>query len=110
MQLSTLSHVHFFNAVGQDYVGIDLPTTVELSPAISRQCVNITILDDDIVENDELFSVHIATSDPAVIDISITNVTILEDDDSTYACMMSNRLTHLLFRLGLVVIYNTNQP
>ena len=93
-------------AVGRDYVGIDLPTTVELSSAITRQCVNITILEDDNVENDELFSVNIATSDPAVIDISFTNVTILEDDDSMYDVHACNQ-KHILccFR----VYYHGNQ-
>ena len=68
-------------------MGIDPPTTVEFSSTITQQCVRISILEDDIVEYNESFSVHINTSDPAVcIDIAYAYITILEDDDSKLCC------------------------
>ncbi len=49
-------------------------------------CVNMTILDDEIVENNETFILNLTSSDPAVLigNTGSSKVTILEDDDSTF--------------------------
>ena len=46
----------------------------------SQRCVNITILDDEIVEDNEEFKVVLSsTSDIQVFGITSANVTIIED-------------------------------
>ena len=48
------------------------------------QCVNISIIDDTIVEDDETFSVSLISTDLAVnITVSDATVTINPDNDST---------------------------
>ena len=67
--------------------GIDYDALVKqvlsFSPGISRLCVNITILDDDVYEeqNDYLFGVVLSISDPVVTYIiENATVTIINSD------------------------------
>ena len=56
-----------------------------------RKCINITIVDDDIIENTETFSLRLASVDVAVSVISDElTVTILDDDQVTLALRETN--------------------
>ena len=75
--------LHFTAAV--DYVSLDnFPLSYEAgSPLNSERCVNITILDDDVVEDDESLQVSLSTIDPVLLTpISLAEVIILTDNDS----------------------------
>ncbi len=48
-------------------------------------CVNLTILEDEIVENNETFILTLTSAEQAIlIGNRSTEVTILEDDDSMF--------------------------
>ena len=49
--------------------------------AISRQCVDIPIIDDDDIEIDERFTVSLETNDPNTTLDPRTGVVIIENDD-----------------------------
>ncbi len=81
--------LYSFFLVGRDY---ELATTsVIFSSGVFQVCVNLTILDDEIVENNETFILTLTSSDPAVLtgNTGSTEVTILEDDDSTFLSHLS---------------------
>ncbi len=73
-----------FVLVSRDYEAVN--ETVSFSPGVFQVCVNLTILDDEIVENNETFILNLTLSDPAVLigNNGSTEVTILEDDDSAF--------------------------
>lgn len=53
------------------------------SPLNSVCCVNVTIIDDDVVEPDQTFEVSLMTYDPVLITPTANaNVTIATDNDS----------------------------
>ena len=68
---------------GDDFVGVS-PTNIELTPSNINMliCVNITIIDDDIVEDEETFSCVLSSNDSAVVFSPNTSVVTIIDDDS----------------------------
>ncbi len=68
----------FSYADGSDYIGSTQELTIEV-----ELCAQFTIVDDQIVESSELFSIFLQTSDPDVtLSNENANVTILDDADS----------------------------
>ncbi len=66
---------------GSDYTTVD--STQLLSSTNTRPCVNIAIATDNIVENDETFTVQLSsTYDGVTFGVSMAIVTILDDDNS----------------------------
>lgn len=67
-------------------------------PGSAMRCVNITIIDEDIVENDEIFNVMLSSSDPSV-EISMMSsqatATINNDDRK----LLVHTYTHTCTRL-----------
>ena len=64
--------------------------TLELTivPGTPQQCASISISDDAILENDEIFSLQLNTTDQAVtLRPSSANITI-EDDDGKLFCSL----------------------
>ena len=54
------------------------------TPSDTKMCVNISIEEDDLVENDEIFSVLLASSDVAVtIHPNDTKEVAINDNDGT---------------------------
>ena len=51
---------------------------------VTQQCSSISIIDDTIPENDEVFSVQLSTLDPNVNLTSSTATVTIENDDSEY--------------------------
>ena len=63
------------------------PTPMELTivAGTDQQCTSISISDDPILENDELFSVVLNTTDQAVtLRPSSANITIEDDDGKSF--------------------------
>ena len=63
------------------------PTPMELTIVAGedQQCTSISISDDPILENDELFSVQLNTTDQAVtLHPSSANITIGDDDGEAF--------------------------
>ena len=69
-------------ALGQDFG--DVLTILTFSGQVSRQCVNISIAMDGIVEPAESFNVVLETSDPAVILGTSTAQVLIADSDSKW--------------------------
>ena len=68
------------NAAGDDYMAVsDSLTFGPSSP--TKQCVSITLLDDDYLEENETFSVSASTADSAVDIVSDTTVVTIVDND-----------------------------
>ena len=59
----------------------DLTISLPFSDTITRQCVNITILQNGIVEPEEIFTVNLVNFSPIVaLDVSTAVVFITESD------------------------------
>ena len=72
------------STVSDDYAE---PTPMELTivAGTDQQCTSISISDDPILENDELFSVVLNTTDQAVtLRPSTANITIEDDDGKSF--------------------------
>ena len=51
------------------------------TPGTAMSCVNVTIIDEDIVENDETFDIMLSSSDPRVtLGTNQATATITNDD------------------------------
>ena len=86
--------IHVCVYVGILLAGMDFqPLAIELTfSALDRiLCANITILDDEILENNETFTVQLSSNDPdAIVAVPQSTVTIIDDDG------MSNWLTYFV--------------
>ena len=66
------------------------PTPMELTivAGADQQCTSISISDDPILENDELFSVQLNTTDQALtLHPSSANITIGDDDGKSFCSL-----------------------
>ena len=71
--------VVFFAVFGSDYDGLTI--ALPFSDSLRRQCVNINIFQDGIVEPEETFSVNLMSIDPAVtFVVSAAFITITDSD------------------------------
>ena len=50
----------------------------------SVQCVNVTIIDDEILEPDQSFTVSLSSSDPVVFGIDQASIVIGDNDGKKY--------------------------
>ena len=75
-----------FPVVPDDYTPVDSqPVTFNSAP--SQMCIFITILNDFITEANELFTVMLDSTDPAVqLTLSSASVTILDSCKLSYPC------------------------
>ena len=71
---------------GEDYIGIDTMLTFpNPSNSGSKSCVNITIINDMVVESNETFSAILSTSDPNVrLQNNVSVITIVDAGDSKF--------------------------
>ena len=59
--------------------------SVPFGPGVFQVCVNVSILEDETVENDEDFTLNLTSDDSVVlIGTGSAAVTILEDNDSMF--------------------------
>ncbi len=61
---------------GSDYTGIT--DFLIFSPFKTRDCVNISIATDDLVENDETFTVELSGNTDGALGVTMATVTILD--------------------------------
>ena len=54
-------------------------------PGTSRQCVEIFIVDDDLLETFETFSVELTTTDESVFPIRNSSTIVIVDNDSEFS-------------------------
>ena len=81
----------FILTVPGDYAQ-PIPADLTFPQGTTLQCTNISISDDAIVENDELFSVQLTSTDPAVIlspSARSATVTIGDDDSKSFSLCVS---------------------
>ena len=81
------SHINtFFYTDGNDYVGIqDITLEFEAgSPEGTTVCVDISILNEDVVEPEQEFSVQLFSMDPVNIGPNGTATVIIVDSDGEY--------------------------
>ena len=71
--------LHTAIALGVDFENVS--TILTFSGQVSRQCVNVSIVMDGIVEPEESFNVVLETSDPAVV-LGTSAQVLIEDSDS----------------------------
>ncbi len=70
-----------FTAEGQDFEHTSQPLLFFPGPSGAKECANISIIDDQILEGDEMFNVVINSSDISVgISPSIAAIIILDED------------------------------
>lgn len=68
-----------------DYTSLPLVTVFILSVATRRVCRNISITNDNVIENTESFNATIsATSNIAVLSPDVARITIFDDGKSVY--------------------------
>ena len=73
-------------SAGDDFAGT--PRTVFFLPQDDTQTAIIGIIDDDVIENPELFLLELSSSDPAV-HIPMPNATVLIlDNDGNYIILL----------------------
>lgn len=66
-----------------DYVGITDPAVLIFSEDIQLQCVNISIIPDEIVERNELFTVTLESADTVTFSQSSAVVVIVDSDEGS---------------------------
>ena len=68
-------------SAGADYEEIN--TTLLISAGTFQSCINLRILEDEVVEYNETFTLKLTPSDPyIIIGVGLAEVTIVEDGDS----------------------------
>ena len=76
------------SVVPRDFTAVSLPLRIETSQ--SKACMNVTIDDDSIVEDEESFKVVVSSTDQNVdVGLSTTTVTILDNDKATIGIEMN---------------------
>ena len=70
----------FSTADGSDYTG--LSTSLTLEPGEGSVFVDISTLDDQLLEKNETFFVHLMTFDPTVVFSSVNRAVLIIDNDS----------------------------
>jgi len=71
------------HAGDRDYSQLTVHLTFNAgSQAGSTACTDISIINDNILESDEYFTVTLSSSDPVYFDVSMGSCTIIEDADS----------------------------
>jgi len=100
------SFVPFLLKAPDDYTQTTAPLT--FLPGENLQCVNISILDDAILESNEDFSVQLNTQDTAAVTINLNSasVTITDNDGEVYQLFPEHNIIGPLWLL-IVIMYLT---
>lgn len=75
-------HPHIYS-VDRDFDRGNMPLL--FPPGTSRQCVEIFIVDDDMLESFETFSVELTTTDESVFPIRNSSTIVIVDNDSKFS-------------------------
>ena len=63
---------------------IDPSTTLTFSSEMRSQCVDVTIMDDDVVEDDESFDISITSPSSGIINPAKYSAVFIISDDGMY--------------------------
>ena len=78
-----------FHAGDRDYSQLTVHLTFNAgSQAGSTACTDISIINDNILESDEYFTITLSSSDLVNFDVSMGSCTIIEDADSELVLLM----------------------
>ena len=66
----------------RDFDRVNMPLL--FPPGTSQQCVEIFIVDDDVLESFETFSVELTTTDESVFPIRNSSTVVIVDNDSKF--------------------------
>ena len=98
---------HFFVTAQTNFVGLTNITfasgTQPLGPD-SQMCINISISDDQLVEETEKFVVCGCSTQPAVIQNDGCTDVFIEDDDSKLSCRVLDSITCLFDTIPFTTI------
>ena len=72
----------FFLPADDDFIDGTFPLVFTEQGA--RQCINITIIDDNVYETNEDVSINLTTTNPSVTLMPKSVVLIIEDEDSEF--------------------------
>ena len=79
-------YINFFHlniySVDRDFDRVNMP--LFFPPGTSRQCIEIFIVDDDVLESVETFSVELTTTDESVFPIRNSSIVVIADNDSKF--------------------------
>ena len=78
--LHTINYGIFLYAAGTDYTHVSRSLT--FNATVRTQMVEVLIIDDDIVENSEVFNLTLVSTDSAVLLNPSTSTITIEDVDS----------------------------
>ena len=92
------------SGITRDYTATSRQLTFEPAGA-ARQCINITIEDDDILEHDETFNVTLTVDTDSVAVLTPAAVVTILDNDST----CNDTHSHPLYRL-LSLTHEIHKP
>ena len=86
-----MTHVTYVFADSMDYTGISTELIFPPGQALNRQCIDIEIIDDTVLENEELFGFIFSSvqDDPAVFIPTVgsfATISILDPEDGMYVC------------------------
>ena len=87
---------------------VNAPLSFDIGAAIGNtSCVDIDIFDDEIVEDDEIFSVSLNSSDPVNILVSSANVTIFDNDCKSLILLQLASCTCIYVLLIVLILAQT---
>lgn len=90
MALALLTQTFFISPAVTDFVPITEQLTFDAISAASPLCRNVTIINDNIFEDDEVFQVSIESSvSGVIIPNPLINVTIIDTDSELHQCLDS---------------------
>ena len=70
----------FFAAPG-DYTAVDQELTFTAADMVgSAMCINVTIIDDTVLEGDESFTLSLSSADPVLFGTNQASVVIIDND------------------------------
>ena len=92
-----------------DYISIT-SQPVTFSSAPSQMCIPVSILNDNVVEANKLFTVTLESSDPAVqFTLSFASVTIIDSSGKYLLCVCSPAIYHpASYKLAHIIVTYLN--
>ena len=93
-------HLNIYS-VGRDFVAVNM--LLLFPPGTSRQCVEIFIVDDDVLESVETFSVQLTTTDESVFPIRNSSTVVIVDNDSKFCTVHHVFVPHGNFMVCTVI-------
>ncbi len=101
-------HSHVVPAEGSDYITVSVSPEFNMFNQGVQLCLQVEIIDDDILEDDESFCMRLTARDPAVILDPVNATVTIYDDDSEGEFSCYSRDT--LLRMGCALACSNIPP